>query len=172
MALAPRRDLFSVPSRSISTRSMWDCSETSSPRIASVISVFTCSTALSTPLPKKRCLSPSRSSIASREPPRQCRGAAALSFGGLGCGDREDGRHRLLGAQRVEGFGGEAGVAIHGLRVGRDHVAAEGWVLPSEAGRALITAFGRLGAAFGADVFGVEPDMITFAKGVTSGAVP
>ena len=36
----------------------------------------------------------------------------------------------------------------------------------------VITAFGRLGAAFGADVFGVEPDMITFAKGVTSGAVP
>ena len=36
----------------------------------------------------------------------------------------------------------------------------------------VITAFGRLGAAFGADVFGVEPDMITFAKGVTSGSVP
>ncbi len=36
----------------------------------------------------------------------------------------------------------------------------------------VITAFGRLGAAFGADVLGVEPDMITFAKGVTSGTVP
>ena len=36
----------------------------------------------------------------------------------------------------------------------------------------VITAFGRLGAAFGADVYGVVPDMITFAKGVTSGAVP
>jgi beta-alanine--pyruvate transaminase len=36
----------------------------------------------------------------------------------------------------------------------------------------VITAFGRLGAAFGADVYGVEPDMITFAKGVTSGTVP
>ena len=36
----------------------------------------------------------------------------------------------------------------------------------------VITAFGRLGANFGADLFGVEPDMITFAKGVTSGAVP
>jgi beta-alanine--pyruvate transaminase len=36
----------------------------------------------------------------------------------------------------------------------------------------VITAFGRLGAAFGAQVFGVEPDMITFAKGVTSGTVP
>jgi beta-alanine--pyruvate transaminase len=36
----------------------------------------------------------------------------------------------------------------------------------------VITAFGRLGAAFGADVYGIEPDMITFAKGVTSGSVP
>jgi beta-alanine--pyruvate transaminase len=36
----------------------------------------------------------------------------------------------------------------------------------------VITAFGRLGDSFAADVFGVEPDMITFAKGVTSGAVP
>jgi beta-alanine--pyruvate transaminase len=36
----------------------------------------------------------------------------------------------------------------------------------------VITAFGRLGDAFAADTFGVVPDMITFAKGVTSGTVP
>jgi beta-alanine--pyruvate transaminase len=36
----------------------------------------------------------------------------------------------------------------------------------------VITAFGRLGGAFAADVYGVVPDMITFAKGVTSGSVP
>ncbi len=36
----------------------------------------------------------------------------------------------------------------------------------------VITAFGRLGGATGAEVFGVQPDMITFAKGVTSGTVP
>jgi beta-alanine--pyruvate transaminase len=36
----------------------------------------------------------------------------------------------------------------------------------------VITAFGRLGGAFAADVYGVRPDMITFAKGVTSGTVP
>ena len=36
----------------------------------------------------------------------------------------------------------------------------------------VISAFGRLGDGFAADVFGVEPDMITFAKGITSGAVP
>ena len=36
----------------------------------------------------------------------------------------------------------------------------------------VITGFGRLGHAFAAERYGVMPDMITFAKGVTSGAVP
>jgi len=36
----------------------------------------------------------------------------------------------------------------------------------------VITGFGRLGTNFAADRFGVVPDMITFAKGVTNGAVP
>ena len=36
----------------------------------------------------------------------------------------------------------------------------------------VITGFGRLGHAFAADRYGVTPDMITFAKGITSGAVP
>src|ERR1700686_723043 len=36
----------------------------------------------------------------------------------------------------------------------------------------VITGFGRLGYAFAAERYGVLPDMITFAKGITSGAVP
>jgi beta-alanine--pyruvate transaminase len=36
----------------------------------------------------------------------------------------------------------------------------------------VITGFGRLGAPFAADYFGVVPDMITMAKGLTNGAVP
>ena len=36
----------------------------------------------------------------------------------------------------------------------------------------VITGFGRLGCAFAAERYGVIPDMITFAKGVTSGTVP
>jgi len=36
----------------------------------------------------------------------------------------------------------------------------------------VITAFGRLGAPFGAEYFGVSPDIITTAKGITNGAVP
>jgi len=36
----------------------------------------------------------------------------------------------------------------------------------------VITGFGRLGYAFAAERYGVVPDIITFAKGVTSGSVP
>lgn len=36
----------------------------------------------------------------------------------------------------------------------------------------VITAFGRLGTAFAAQRYGVTPDLIVFAKGVTSGTVP
>jgi beta-alanine--pyruvate transaminase len=36
----------------------------------------------------------------------------------------------------------------------------------------VITGFGRLGHAFAAERYGVIPDILTFAKGVTSGSVP
>ena len=36
----------------------------------------------------------------------------------------------------------------------------------------VITGFGRLGASFGAERFGIVPDIITMAKGLTNGAVP
>lgn len=36
----------------------------------------------------------------------------------------------------------------------------------------VITGFGRLGSAFGATRFGVTPDLMTLAKGITNGAVP
>lgn len=36
----------------------------------------------------------------------------------------------------------------------------------------VITAFGRTGAGFAAETFGVQPDIITTAKGLTSGVVP
>ncbi|MDB5364234.1 MAG: omega-amino acid--pyruvate aminotransferase [Rhodospirillales bacterium] len=36
----------------------------------------------------------------------------------------------------------------------------------------VITGFGRLGTAFGVDAFGVTPDLMTVAKGITNGAVP
>jgi beta-alanine--pyruvate transaminase len=36
----------------------------------------------------------------------------------------------------------------------------------------VITGFGRLGTAFGADYYNVVPDMLTFAKCVTNGVIP
>jgi beta-alanine--pyruvate transaminase len=36
----------------------------------------------------------------------------------------------------------------------------------------VITGFGRLGASFATEVFGIVPDMVCFAKGVTNGCVP
>ncbi len=36
----------------------------------------------------------------------------------------------------------------------------------------VITGFGRLGTPFGADFYGVVPDMLNFAKGVTNGVIP
>ncbi len=36
----------------------------------------------------------------------------------------------------------------------------------------VICGFGRLGTWFGVERFGLKPDMITFAKGVTSGYLP
>ncbi|PWR03447.1 aspartate aminotransferase family protein [Meridianimarinicoccus roseus] len=36
----------------------------------------------------------------------------------------------------------------------------------------VITGFGRLGAAFGADFFGVQPDLMCTAKGLTNGTIP
>ena len=36
----------------------------------------------------------------------------------------------------------------------------------------IITGFGRLGAAFATDYFGVTPDLVTTAKGLTNGTIP
>jgi len=44
--------------------------------------------------------------------------------------------------------------------------------LCTQNGILLITAFGRIGAAFGAERFGVIPDIITTAKGLTNGVIP
>ena len=36
----------------------------------------------------------------------------------------------------------------------------------------VVCGFGRLGHWFGSEVFGIEPDLITVAKGITSAYVP
>ena len=77
-----------------------------------------------------------------------------------------------LAAVIVEPFAGSAGVLVPPvgyLERLREITSRHGILLIFDE---VITAFGRLGAAFGADRFGVVPDIIAVAKGITSGAVP
>jgi adenosylmethionine-8-amino-7-oxononanoate aminotransferase len=72
-------------------------------------------------------------------------------------------------AEPVQGAGGvypaEEGYLPALRRLCDQHGA---WLVFDE----VITGFGRLGQWFGAHHFGVQPDLATFAKGVTSGYVP
>lgn len=36
----------------------------------------------------------------------------------------------------------------------------------------VITGFGRMGSSFASNYFGVTPDIVTTAKGLTNGAIP
>ena len=77
-----------------------------------------------------------------------------------------------IAAVIVEPFAGSAGVLVPPvgyLERLREITAEYGILLIFDE---VITAFGRLGAGFAADRFGVVPDMITTAKGLTSGTVP
>src|SRR4051812_8661274 len=76
MAFAPRRDLLSVPSRSMSARSRPAWSVASRPATVSAISPLTFSTAFVTPLPPNAS-PPSRSSVASNSPVEAPLGTAA-----------------------------------------------------------------------------------------------
>ncbi|GBQ82623.1 aspartate aminotransferase family protein [Asaia krungthepensis] len=94
--------------------------------------------------------------------------------------DRADDLERLvglhdagtIGAVIVEPVQGSTGVIVpplgylHRLR---DICTRHGILLIFDE---VITGFGRLGAPFAAQRFGVVPDMITFAKAVTNGVVP
>lgn len=77
-----------------------------------------------------------------------------------------------IAAVIVEPFAGSAGVLVPPvgyLERLREITAAHGILLIFDE---VITAFGRLGASFAAERFGVVPDMVTLAKGITSGTVP
>ncbi|MGB8274918.1 MAG: aspartate aminotransferase family protein [Alphaproteobacteria bacterium] len=77
-----------------------------------------------------------------------------------------------IAAVIVEPFAGSAGVLVPPkgyLKRLRDICDRHGILLIFDE---VITGFGRVGAAFAADHFGVIPDIITLAKGLTNGAVP
>ncbi|MCP5266116.1 MAG: aspartate aminotransferase family protein [Burkholderiaceae bacterium] len=83
----------------------------------------------------------------------------------------------LHGAQNiaaviVEPVSGAGGVLVPPkgyLQRLRDITARHGILLIFDE---VITGFGRLGTPFAAQYFGVEPDLMTFAKAITSGTVP
>ena len=77
IAFAPRRDLFLVPSSSISAPSTERWSSASTPASAAAISPSTFRTACRTLLPPYLLLSPSRSSTASNRPVEAPDGTAA-----------------------------------------------------------------------------------------------
>ena len=90
---------------------------------------------------------------------------------------RLDEKIRALGPERVAAFIGEPVQGAGGViippetywpevsRVCREH----GILLIADE---VITGFGRLGRWFGHERMGFEPDLVTFAKGVTSGYIP
>jgi beta-alanine--pyruvate transaminase len=79
---------------------------------------------------------------------------------------------RAIAAVIVEPMAGSTGVLVPPrgyLERLRDLCSQHGILLIFDE---VITGFGRLGAPFGAQHFGVSPDIITMAKGITNAAVP
>lgn len=77
-----------------------------------------------------------------------------------------------IAAVIVEPVAGSAGVLVPPvgyLQKLREICSAHGILLIFDE---VITGFGRLGSAFGANYFGVTPDLMTVAKGITNAAVP
>ncbi|MDX1403113.1 MAG: aspartate aminotransferase family protein [Woeseiaceae bacterium] len=82
-----------------------------------------------------------------------------------------------LGADKVAAFVGEPVQGAGGVIIPPDSYWPEIQRICDKHGILLVTdevicGFGRLGEWFGADYFGVKPDLMTFAKGVTSGYLP
>ena len=82
-----------------------------------------------------------------------------------------------LGAENVAAFVGEPVQGAGGVIIPPQTYWPEVMRICRERDILLVTdevicGFGRLGEWFGADHYGVEPDLMTFAKGVTSGYLP
>ncbi|ANO50760.1 aspartate aminotransferase family protein [Woeseia oceani] len=82
-----------------------------------------------------------------------------------------------LGPDQVAAFVGEPIQGAGGVIIPPDSYWPEIQKICDEYGILLVTdevicGFGRLGQWFGADYFDVKPDLMTFAKGVTSGYLP
>ena len=82
-----------------------------------------------------------------------------------------------IGADKVAGFYAEPVIGAGGVRPAPDGYLKEARRIIADAGALfvsdeVITGFGRVGDWFASSRFSLEPDLITFAKGVTSGYLP
>ncbi|WP_317203259.1 aspartate aminotransferase family protein [Janthinobacterium sp.] len=104
------------------------------------------------------------------------RGMTREAFGLLAASWLED-KILELGADRVAAFIGEPVQGAGGVVIPPASYWPEIQRICDKYGVLLIAdevicGFGRLGAWFASGLFGIKPDLITFAKGVTSGYVP
>jgi len=81
------------------------------------------------------------------------------------------------GAERIAGFFCEPVIGVGGVRRAPEGYLKEARALIAETGALfvadeVITGFGRVGDWFASRRFSLEPDLIAFAKGVTSGYLP
>ena len=97
-------------------------------------------------------------------------------FGRFAAGEVER-KIEELGPDKVAAFVGEPIQGAGGVIIPPETYWPEIQRICNEHGILLVTdevicGFGRLGEWFGADYYGVTPDLMTFAKGVTSGYLP
>lgn len=115
--------------------------------------------------------------LSSPDPFRRPKGLDVNAFADLLVEEFRD-RIATIGADKIGAFVGEPVQASGGVIVPPDgylqrirEICRENDILYIS--DEVVTAFGRLGHVFASgDVFGLDPDMITFAKGVTSGYFP
>lgn len=115
--------------------------------------------------------------LSSPDPFRRPKGMDVAAFADMLVNEFRD-RIATIGADRIGAFVGEPVQASGGVIVPPDgylkrirEICRENDILYIS--DEVVTAFGRLGHVFASgDVFGLDPDMITFAKGVTSGYFP
>ena len=82
-----------------------------------------------------------------------------------------------VGSDHVAGFYAEPIIGAGGVRPAPDGYLKEARSIVADAGALfvadeVITGFGRVGDWFASSRFSLEPDLVTFAKGVTSGYMP
>jgi adenosylmethionine-8-amino-7-oxononanoate aminotransferase len=93
------------------------------------------------------------------------------------CVDELERTIQEIGGDRIAALIGEPIMGVGGMLVPpddywprvRELLSAHGILLILDE---VVTAFGRIGSWFGAQHFGVQPDLIVTAKGITSGYVP